>query len=83
MRAYLRKLRADRGMSQQEAADQIGITKQYYAMIEAGQRQRKMDLTLAARIAEVFAVTLDTILQAESELLAGDAAETAAKEESA
>lgn len=82
MRAYLRKLRTDRGLSMQAAADAIGISKQYLGMIETGQRQRKIDLTLAAQIAEYYEVSLEYILHEESELFKSEAAATA-KEESA
>ena len=76
-------MRADKGLSMQQAADEIGISKQYYAMIEAGQRQRKMDFSIAAKIAILYGVTLDYVWEQEEELLASEAAAATAKEESA
>ena len=65
MREYLSKLRAQRNESQQDVADSIGITRQYYAMIEAGERQKKMDITLVSDLARHFDIPISTIIEME------------------
>lgn len=70
MREYLRKLREEKGLTIRAAADAVGVSKSYYGMIEAGQRQGKMDITLASKIAGLFGVTLDYIMSAESVIAA-------------
>ena len=46
MREWLKVLRVDSGKSQQDVADAIGITKQYYQLIEAGKRQSSLSSLL-------------------------------------
>lgn len=66
MREYLKKLREDKGLTSQEVADKIGITRQYYSMIESGERQRKMDITLAKSISMVFDVPFEQVVSEEN-----------------
>ena len=87
MRTYLKMLRAKAGLSGTQVADAIGISHQYYSMIEAGERQRRMDVTLVAKLAQLFRVSLDDIVAEEhkwideSESVAETAGETATEEE--
>lgn len=67
-RQYLVDLRKRRNESQQEVADSIGISRQYYSLIEAGERQKQMDITLATRLARHFSVDLAVIVSGEDEL---------------
>lgn len=67
-RKYLVDLRSGRNESQQDVADGIGISRQYYAMIEDGSRQKQMDITLISKIAEHFSVPISQIVSAEMAL---------------
>lgn len=69
MREYLKSLRKERGLSMQDVANKIGISRQYYHLIELGERQKKMDITLVKRIANVFGVPLETIIAYENIIL--------------
>lgn len=69
MREYLIKLRKDKSLTQQEVADKIGITKQYYSAVEIGKRQKKMDITLILAIASAFDVPVEQIVECEKELI--------------
>ena len=40
LRDYLKELRESKGLSQQNVADSIGITRQYYQQIENGEHGR-------------------------------------------
>ncbi len=42
MRAYLVELRKKHDLSQQDVADYVGISRQYYNAIENGIRQKKI-----------------------------------------
>ncbi len=42
MRVYLKRLRSEKNESQQQVADKLGITRQYYNMIETGERQKDL-----------------------------------------
>jgi putative transcriptional regulator len=67
MRGYLKRLREKCGMTQQDVADKLGISYQYYSLIENGERQKNMDITLAAKIADVFGVEIGEIVRLEKE----------------
>lgn len=64
-REYLKKLREQRNMSMQIAADKIGITRQYYQQIEAGERQKKMDVTLVIALSNLFEITPEQVIMQE------------------
>lgn len=82
-REYLKKLRADAGLTTQEVADAFGISKQYYSLIETGASQKRMDITLVRRIADLFGLTLEQVAEEEQKLLDEAAAEEAAAAEAA
>lgn len=67
MREYLKVLRAEKGLSMQDIADIIGISKQYYQLIESGERQQNMDITLAVKIASAFNIPVERIINEEKE----------------
>lgn len=68
MREYLKKLRKQHNLSQQEVASALGISRQYYSLIEDGERQKKMDVTLVTSLAKVFSVSAEEILNNEQKL---------------
>lgn len=68
MREYLKSLRESKGMSMQETADKLCISRQYYQMIESGERQKKMDITLVKSISELFDISLEEICKQEEAL---------------
>ena len=68
MRDYLVSLRAKRNESQQDVASAVGISRQYYDMIEKNTRQKKMDIVLVMAFAKHFDVPATTILTEEAKL---------------
>lgn len=68
MREYLKDLRVQAGMSMADVAERFDISRQYYEMIESGDRQRKMDITLIAKISSVFGVPMEQIVENEKTL---------------
>lgn len=58
LREYLVDLREQRNESQQDVADALGISRQYYCMIENGDRQKRMDVTLIAGLANHFGISV-------------------------
>lgn len=65
MREYLVALRTKQNESQQDVASAVGISRQYYAMIEAGERQKKMDITLLTALSNHFNVPVYHIIEME------------------
>ena len=68
MRDYLIELRAKTGLTQADVAKKIGISEPYYQMIESGKRQKNMDITLAAKLSDVFSVPMDQLVKEEAKL---------------
>lgn len=65
-REYLINWRKQRNESQQDVAESVGVSRQYYAMIEDGSRQRKMDVTLVTALAKHFGVPASDIVELET-----------------
>ena len=61
MRTWLKDLRNSKGMTQREMAQKLGITEAYYALIENGQRQKKMDVTILAGIAKATGTSVGRV----------------------
>ena len=66
MRKWLKELREKANMSQQNVAEQLGISQNYYSMIESGERQSKMTIDTAQKLAKIFDVSIDVILENEN-----------------
>lgn len=62
MRQWLKEAREKLNMSQQDVADKINITRQYYQQIEAGDRQQKMDITLMTKLSDCLGVSITEIV---------------------
>lgn len=58
-------MRELKGLSQQNVAETIGITRQYYQQIEAGERQQKMDITLITKLSKAFDISVSQIINNE------------------
>ncbi|WP_442596552.1 helix-turn-helix domain-containing protein [Neobacillus sp. D3-1R] len=54
----LRRLRMERGMSLEQAANEIGITKQYLSMVENGHR-KSVSFDIMTNIARCYQIPLD------------------------
>lgn len=66
MREYLIEARKKAGLTQQDVANRIGISRQYYQMVETGERQKRMDLSLAGGLSVVLNIPIAEIAQRES-----------------
>lgn len=66
MRLWLRNLREKNHLSQQYVAAQMGITQQYYNFIETGKRQHTLDLNTVVKLSELFNVSVEWIVKAET-----------------
>ena len=67
MREYLRKFRIQEGHSQQNVASKLGITQQYYALIENGERQRDMNFSIISKLAELYRIEPGEVMAMEEE----------------
>ena len=70
MRTYLKELRKKAGFTQNDVAERIGIGASTYTMIELGERQKDMNLSLVEKLADIFGVSVGEIAEQESKLKA-------------
>ena len=68
MRHYLKELRAKANLTQQETADKMEMSQNYYCSIENGGRQQNMDIGLAQKLAKIFDVSVEYIIEEENKL---------------
>lgn len=65
MRDYLKELRQKKGMTQEEAAFELGISQGFYSLIEKGERKTDLPVSMAEKFAALFDVPLEFILKNE------------------
>lgn len=68
MRNYLKELRKLSKLTQEQVAIKLGLKQNYYNMIENGNRQKKMDVDTAMKLADIFKVPITYILDEEQKL---------------
>lgn len=66
MRDWLKELRSERGMTQAQLAEKLGISEAYLSYIESGDRQKKMDLALAMKLSDILNIDLRQIVENEA-----------------
>lgn len=66
LRDWLKKLREERGLTQKQVAEQLNISESYYSYIEAGDRQKMMDISLARKISKIFGISIEQIVENEN-----------------
>ena len=68
MRTWLKEKRQAAGLTMAQMAEKLWITESYYSNIEAGKRQKVLDLTIAAQLAKILNMTLEEIFECEKEV---------------
>lgn len=66
LRNWLKQFRKERGMTQKQVAEQLNISESYYSYIEAGDRQKMMDISLARKISKIFGISIEQIVENEN-----------------
>lgn len=67
MRDWLHSARKEKGFTQAKMAEILRISPAYYLYIENGDRQKKMDLALAVKLAAIFGIPLAQIVEWETD----------------
>ena len=62
-RQWLKDLRESNGLTVTEAARRLDLSQPYYSLIEAGERQKRLDLTLAVKIADMYGISIYQVIQ--------------------
>lgn len=66
MRDWLRTMRIEKKYTMKEMGEKLNISESYYCAIENGERQKKMDITFAASLAEIFTIPISDIVSFEA-----------------
>lgn len=67
MREWLHDARKAKGFSQQQMADELGVSIAYYNMVEQGKRRAKMDIPLACNLAKLLEIPIADIIRQEAD----------------
>lgn len=67
MREWLAKARNEKGLTMKQMGEMLDISESYYSMIEAGDRQKRMDLTLVSKLSTVLDMSISDIAALEAE----------------
>lgn len=65
MREWLKDKRTEKGLTMAKIAEQLSITEGYYSLIEAGERQKKMDLGLVSKLSVILEMPIEQIAELE------------------
>ena len=65
-RTWLKEARIKAGKTMAEMGEELGITESYYSYIEAGERQKQMDITLCAKLSKIFCLDIQQIVEFEA-----------------
>ena len=62
MREWLKSLRTEKGLTMKDMGQKLCISESYYCAIEKKERQKKMDIALASRIAAIFEIPIAEVV---------------------
>ena len=68
MRKWLKELREGKGRPQYDISNKLGITQCTYSLLETGKRQSKMSIETAQKLAAVFDVPIEYVLEQETKV---------------
>ena len=68
MRKWFKLLREKNKFSQQDVAEKLNKSRQYINLIENGERQKDLDLSLVIKLAKIFGVSVDYIIAEEEKM---------------
>lgn len=68
MREWLKKMRDERKLTQEEVAGSLGISQNYYSEIENGRKQADLNLSIVTKLSEVLSVSVEEIIRQENAL---------------
>ena len=71
MREYLKRIREEKGLTQQYIAEKLGISQNYYCDIENGVRQKELKVNILTKLSQVMNVPIETLVSEEIALSQG------------
>ena len=67
MRKWLKEARTKKDLTMKQIAVELGITESYYSLIENGDRQKMMDISLAKKLSDILDIPVEKIIAFETE----------------
>lgn len=67
MREWLLSARKEKGWTQLEVANKLGISESYFSFVENGTRQKRMDISLASKLSVIFDIPVEKIIEMEEQ----------------
>jgi DNA-binding XRE family transcriptional regulator len=68
MRVWLKKLREEKGYTQEFVAQKLGINQNTYSRLENGIYKKELTISLGSKISDLFNIPLSSIRNYEEEL---------------
>ena len=68
LRNWLKKLRNEKKLTQQDVANKMEMSLSNYNLIESGERQKDLDLSLVVKLADILDVSVNYIIEEEEKL---------------
>ena len=68
MRTWLRELRLAKSLTQAEVAEKLGVNQNTYSRLEMGTYQKDLNISTAAKLADIFKISLSKIRNYEEAL---------------
>lgn len=69
LREWLKKSRKDKGITMSDISEKLGISESYYCLIENGERQKRMDISLLIKLADILEIPITEIVNLEERYL--------------
>lgn len=73
-REYLIEMRTQKGLTQRDISEQLGISESYYNLIENGIRQRNMNVATLCGLAKALQVSIPMLVDKEMNFIGSGAA---------
>ncbi len=67
MREYLKEFRIAQNLSQIDIANAIGVSQQYYSLIESGKRLDSLTVEIVSKLANILNVSIEEIFYYEDQ----------------
>lgn len=64
-REYLIVMRNERGLTQRDVSQELGISESYYNLIENGSRQKNMSVSILLGLSKVMKVSIKILINKE------------------
>lgn len=67
MRTWLKNSRKGKGITMSKMADLLGISESYYCLIENGERQKRIDISLLVKLSDILQISVIEMIKMEEQ----------------